>query len=130
MKGKSTCHAGGILLTELVKARMRKSRKTVNEMNLAGLTPGHYMNYLTLLSDLRDSVLYIGNFLSLPHTSACAVCITFYLFVRCGASQLLPSGNAVRQHVMRHSTYRSLHIVIHPFEIPFRTIVFVTYPSI
>lgn len=31
-KGKSTCHAGGVLLTELVKAKMRKSRKNANEM--------------------------------------------------------------------------------------------------
>jgi hypothetical protein len=71
-----------VLLTELVEARKRKSRKTANKMNLAGLTPGHYMNYLTLLSDLRDSVLYIGNLFSLPQLALC-VYITFYLFVRC-----------------------------------------------
>jgi len=61
----------------MTKARMRKSRKTANEMNLAGLTPGHYMNYLMLLSDLRDSVLYIGNLFSLPQLALC-VYITFY----------------------------------------------------
>ncbi len=93
-KGKSTCHAGGVLLTELFKARMRRSRKTANRTNLAGLTPGHYIKYLMLLSDLRDSVLYIGNLFSLPQLALC-VYITFYLFVRCDASQLLPSGNAV-----------------------------------
>jgi hypothetical protein len=80
-KGKSTCHTGGVLLTELVKARMRKSRKTANKMNLVGLTPGHYMNYLMLLSDLRDSVLYIGNLFFLPQLALC-VYTTFYLFVR------------------------------------------------
>jgi len=41
------------------------------------------MNYLTFLSNLRDSVLYIGNLFS-PSVWY----ITFYLFVRCGASQL------------------------------------------
>ncbi len=103
-KGKLTCHAGGVLLTELLKGTMRKSRKTANEMNLACLTPRHYMNYLILLSDLRGSVLYIGNLFSLPQLALC-VYITFYLFVRCGASQLLPSGsgNAVRQRVTRRS---------------------------
>jgi hypothetical protein len=101
-KGKSTCHAGGILLTELVKARMRKSRKTANEINLAGLTPGHYMNYLTLLSDLRDSVLYIGNLFSLPQLQLC-VYITFYFFIRFGASQLLPSSNAFCHRITRRS---------------------------
>lgn len=101
-KGKSICHIGGVLLTELVEARMRKSKKTANEMNLAGLTPRHYLNYLTLLSDLRDSVLYIGNLFSLPQLALC-VYITFNSFVRCGASQLLPSGNAVRPRVTRRS---------------------------
>ena len=81
---------------------MRKSRKTANEIDLAGLTPGHYMNYLMPLSDLRDSVLYIGNLFSLPQLGLC-VYITFYLFVQCGASQLLPSGNAIRQRVTRRS---------------------------
>jgi hypothetical protein len=71
-------------------------------MNLAGLTPGHYMDYLTPLSDLRDSVLYIGNLFSLPQPALC-VYITFYLFVRCGASQLLPNGNAIRQRVTQLS---------------------------
>jgi hypothetical protein len=60
------------------------------------------MKYLMLLSDLRDSVLYIGNLFSLPQLALC-VYITFYLFVRCDASQLLPSGNAVRQRVTRRS---------------------------
>jgi hypothetical protein len=66
------------------------------------------MNYLMLLSDLRDSVLYIGNLFSLPQLALC-VYITFYLFVRCGASQLLPSGNAVPA---RDATFhRCFHIV-------------------
>ena len=56
------------------------------------------MNCLMLLSDLRDSVLYIGNLFSLPQLALC-VYIKFYLFVRCGARQLLPSGNAVHQRV-------------------------------
>ena len=71
----------GFLLTEVAEGRMRKSRKTVNNMNLAGLTPRHYMNYLMLHSDLRDSVLYIGNLSSFPQLALC-VYITFYLFVQ------------------------------------------------
>ena len=47
-------------------------------MNLAGLTPGHYMNYLMLLSDLRDSVLYIGNLFSLSLSLGC-VCLSRFI---------------------------------------------------
>jgi hypothetical protein len=85
MKGMSACHTGGNSLTKLVKVRMRKSRRTVNRMNLAGLILGHQMNYLMLLSDLR------GTFYFSP--SACALCVypLFSVFVRCGASQLLLS---------------------------------------
>ena len=102
--GKSNCHVGGVLLIELVKARMRKSRKIANEMNLAALTPGQYTNYLMLLSNLRDSVLYIGNLFSLPQLALCGY-ITFHLLVWCGTSQLLPSGNV--------TFYRCFNIVIH-----------------
>lgn len=87
----------GFLLTEVAEGRMRKSRKTVNNMNLAGLTPRHYMNYLMLHSDLRDSVLYIGNLSSFPQL--CSVRVYHVLFVCSVASQLLPSCNAVGQHV-------------------------------
>lgn len=55
--------------------RMRKSRRTANGVNLAGLIPGHY---LTLLSDLRDSVLYIGDLLLLS-LSLCCVCISRFV---------------------------------------------------
>ena len=102
-KGKLTCHVGGVLLTKLLKARMRKSRKTVNKMNLAGLTPGHYMNYLMLLSDLRDLVLYIG-ISSLPQL-VLGVYITFYSFVRCDNSTV-----SVRQRVTRRSVDVPLYL--------------------
>jgi hypothetical protein len=88
-------------------------------MNLAGLTPGHYMNYLMLLSDLRDSVLYFGGLFSLPQLALC-VYITFYLFVRCGASQLLPSGNATFHRFLHRDS---------PILDSFSNYLFVTYPS-
>jgi hypothetical protein len=70
------------------------------------------MNYLTPLSDLRDSVLCIGSLFSLPQP-ALSVYITFYFLVRCGASQLLPNGNAVRQRVtqLSKSPHRDSHIL-------------------
>lgn len=107
MKGKSPCHADGALLTELVKARMRKSRRTANGMNLAGLIPGHY---LTLLSDLRDSVLYFGTSYFSP--SACAVCVYHVLFVSslwCKSTSL-----SVRQCVTPR-----LRVVTHPHNFRF-----------
>lgn len=58
-------------------------------MDFAGLIPVHYMNYLIPLSDLRDSVLYIGDLLLLS-LSLCCMCISrFVFFVRRGARQLL-----------------------------------------
>jgi hypothetical protein len=89
MKGEFACHAGGSSLTELVKARMRKSRRTANVMNLAGLIPGHQINYLMLLSDLRDSVLYIGDLLLFFLTVACACVyrVLFFCSVRCELTQ-------------------------------------------
>ncbi len=77
-KGKYSCHTGGVSLTGLVKARMRKSRRTANGTNLAGLTPGHQMDYLMILSDLRDGSAVYRELLSSP---ACAVCVYHVLFV-------------------------------------------------
>jgi hypothetical protein len=54
------------------------------------------MNYLIMpLSDLRDSVLYIGNLFSLPQLGLC-VYITFYLFgvVRVNVTQSQRSSQA------------------------------------
>ena len=50
------------------------------------------MNYLTHLSDLRDSVLYIGTS-PLLRLALCGIS-RFYLFVRCCGSELFLARNA------------------------------------
>jgi hypothetical protein len=108
MKGKFPCHADGALLIQLVKARMRKSRRTANGMTLTGLIPGHY---LTLLSDLRDSVLYFGTSYFSP--SACAVCVYHVLFfysVWCKSTvtQYSPVRNTATVKTWRRDPHNSI----------------------